>query len=99
MGTCSKTNESGTRDSGNGNSWGLFDTEDKVWLGDDNGPLLFDEEILARVAAELSDVMIGQEPGRTAAKVFDGGALRLRDHRSIRMSAEAALAGLEEGRF
>jgi len=48
-------------------SWGIFDTEDEVWIGDEHGPRLFTDKDIARVAAQMTDVRLGQKPGSRCA--------------------------------
>jgi hypothetical protein len=77
--------------------WGLYDTKDGVWMGNDKGPKTFDDYMLARIAAEMVDVQLGQKTGRTKAKEYFGGANRLRDEKPTRMGSERALKLLENG--
>ena len=80
-------------------NWGIFDTEDEVWIGDERGPRLFTEEDIARVAAQMTDVMLGQKPGRCRAREFGGQPVRLRDEKKTRMGPGEALDGLESGKY
>jgi hypothetical protein len=83
-------------------TWGIFDTEDGVWLGDHNGPATFAQEDLARVAAKMADVRLRQQPGRCRAKELPEDLrrrMRYRDEKPAFMSSEQALRGLEEGRY
>jgi hypothetical protein len=79
--------------------WGLYDTIDGVWMGDDSGPKTFDDFLVARIAAELVDIQLGQQPRRTQAKEYEHGPKRLRDHVDTKMSTLEALEGKESGRF
>jgi hypothetical protein len=79
--------------------YGLYDTEGGVWMGDDDGPKLFEDESLARIAAQMMDVQLGQDPGRTRAKPFDELPKRKRDEVATRMSSEEAISRLENGRL
>jgi hypothetical protein len=47
----------------------------------------------------MADVQLGQEPGRTRARPYAGGATRLRDEKATRMGPEEALRRLEEERY
>lgn len=78
--------------------WGLLDTQDNVWMGDDAGPKIYTEYLLARVAAQMMDEQLGQKPGRTRALPYKGGATRLRDKVKTRMGALQALRNLEGGK-
>lgn len=80
--------------------WGLLDTKDNTWLGDDEGPVLHTEEWVMKVAAQVADVRLGQEPGRTRATIFpEAQNLRLKETVETRMDNLEALTGIEEGRF
>lgn len=78
--------------------WGLLDTQDNVWMGNDEGPKTYTEYLLARVGAQMVDVQLGQEPGRTWAMPYKGGATRLRDRVKTKMGTLQALRDLEGGR-
>lgn len=86
--------------------WGLYDTADNCWMGDDEGPKIFSADVdlenlfaSARIAAQIVDVRLGQKPGRTMVRHYPAAATRLRDKVEPKMSAEDALRGLEDGRF
>jgi hypothetical protein len=78
--------------------WGVLDTQDNVWLGDETGPKTFDDEILARVAAQVTDVQMGWAPGRCRAREYHGDATQLRDTVKTKMTPHAALKAIESGR-
>jgi hypothetical protein len=77
--------------------FGLYDTEDNLWVGNDKGPLLYDDEALARVAGMVADRCLHQRLGRTRALPFQGGELKLHDHKPLLATATEALTQLEEG--
>jgi hypothetical protein len=81
--------------------WGLYDTEDNCWMGDGHGPKLFkpEDELLAKVAAQLIDTQLRQPPGRTRAKEYNEIADKLKDEKRFTLSALKALERLENGRF
>ena len=79
--------------------FGLYDTVDGLWMGDDSGPKTFPDLLTARIAAQVTDVQLGQEPGRTRAKEYEPGPKRKRDEVETRMGTLAALKGIESGRF
>lgn len=79
--------------------WGMYDTVDKSWFGDLDGPKLLDDFMHARVAAQMFDMQTGQTPGRTVAKEFIPGEVRLKGPAESRMEPETALQRLEEGRW
>jgi hypothetical protein len=74
--------------------YGLYDTEDDVWMGDDNGPKTFTDFMHARVASEVVDV---RRPGRTKAREYDPAPKRLRDEVPTKMTTEEALRRMENG--
>ena len=79
--------------------YGLYDTVEHVWMGGDEGPKTFEDFMLARIAAQMIDVQLGQEPGRTKAKEYDPSPKRLRDSVDTKMTALEALDGIEKGRL
>lgn len=82
--------------------YGILDTQDNCWMGDNDagdGPRLFDDEAIARVAAQVMDVQLGWKTGRCRAKEFNADSLRLRDKVDAKMDGLTALDGLESGRF
>jgi len=82
-------------------TWGIFDTEDGVWLGDHDGPATFAHQDLAQIGARMADVRLRQTPGRCRAKELPAEILRrlrYRDEKPAFMTGEEALRGLEEGR-
>jgi len=79
--------------------YGLYDTEDGIWFGDDDGPRMYDDYTLARVAAEMVDMQLGQEAGRTRAKEYYAAPMRLRDTVAVELSPLEAYKRLEQGRL
>lgn len=77
--------------------YGLYDTQDDCWLGDNKGPLLYEEEDLAKVGAQVLDVRLKQAPGRTRAKPFAEESLVKKDEKETFVEAEEAIAKLERG--
>jgi hypothetical protein len=78
--------------------FGILDTVDDLWMGDDNGPKLFDEEDLAKIAARIVDVRMGHPPGRYRALEFTQTEVRRRDAVDTKMDTLEALTLLEEGK-
>lgn len=71
--------------------WGILDTRDNLWLGDDNGPRMFDNEMLARCAAQIwEDQVLGTDLGG----VFQVREIHDREWR-IRDELEVKRTGLE----
>jgi len=90
-------------------SYGIYDTQDDVWLGDKNGPQVYTRadsekakglphETLAKIAAQITGVQLGYAIGRLQAREYNAGDLRLRDEVPTKMSAVNALIRLENGR-
>lgn len=79
--------------------WGLFDTTDQVWLGDDDGPRAFPAEDLAKVAAMVADVRLAQAAGRTRARELPETTVdwSLRDEKPLTMTAQRALRLIDRG--
>ena len=91
-------------------SWGVYDTQDECWLGDSNGPKLFDDVImkgkkaipaneLARIAAQLACVQMRWPPTRVVAREYDGSGTQQKDTVKTAMTPEKALRKAERGDF
>lgn len=94
-------------------TYGLYDTVDHCWLGDDKGPKVFnggdkigdhiltDDEAaqLARVAAELADISMGWLPHRTKAMPYAGDANVLKDELPLKRTTAEALRGKLSGKY
>jgi hypothetical protein len=76
--------------------YGLYDTQDDCWMGNDQGPLLYEDEDVAKVGAQVLDVRLKQKPGRTRAKPFAKESLVKKDERETFVRAEEAIARLEK---
>ncbi len=81
-------------------TYGIYDTQDDSWLGDDKGPKLFteaehgaDAHLLARAAAQVAETQLTGSDlgGRIVAKEYDRQATLLKDSVGTRMSAAEAL--------
>ena len=79
--------------------YGLYDTEDGLWMGDETGPLTHSDERVARVLAMVCDRSLRQKPGRTHAKEFVADTVKLHDSKPMFEPAVVALAQLEKGNF
>lgn len=77
--------------------YGIRDTRDEVWIGNDAGPLAYDDFDIAQVAARMADRVMGFAPGRCRAEPLPDSPWKLRDHVEQKMTPLAALIGLEEG--
>jgi hypothetical protein len=89
-------------------AYGLYDTQDNCWLGDETGPKLYTRELVeklnglplhtaARIAAQMIEVQLGYAPGRLQPREFNGENLVLKDEVPTLMTAEEALTRLEGG--
>jgi hypothetical protein len=78
--------------------YGVFDTKDKCWLGNDEGPWRYDDEMLARAAATIVNERMGlvsrfrkmEHPKRVASVLWD--------EITPRISAEQAIKNIEARR-
>jgi hypothetical protein len=93
--------------------FGVFDTKDNLWLGDDHGPKTFgigdalpngrkvatDDEAftLARCSAELADIQMGWGNRTKAMAVPEGDDWHIRDEVKPKVSALRALRMKERG--
>jgi hypothetical protein len=80
--------------------FGIFDTVDRCWLGTNDtgtGPKTFEEELLARCAAQLADVRLGWPPGRSRARAYDATGVTLKDELQTKMDTLNALRLVERG--
>ena len=88
--------------------YGIYDTQDNCWLGDETGPRLFTIEdskkangmphqLMARIAAQMTEVQLGYAMGRLRALEFNKSDLVLKDEVPTKMTALEALVKLENG--
>ena len=84
--------------------YGIFDTKDLLWIGNDEGPVLYDDTDhkgmalpIARIAAAIADVRLGQAPGRCIAKEWIDQPVHLKDELKTKMETLEALDALEKG--
>lgn len=80
-------------------AWGIYDTKDDSWLGDEHGPKTFEDEVLAKVAAQIASTQLGTDPTRCRAREYDGSANKLKGEFATRMTPEQALRHIEKGGF
>ena len=74
--------------------WGVYDMQDKCWLGNDDGPLVY-SHLLARACATIVNERM-MVASRYRAKVFEGGPMRLRDVVQFRRAADEAIKRIED---
>lgn len=77
--------------------FGIFDVEDKCWLGDDAGPALYEDEVIAKIAAQVQGVRLGYGPTRLEHRPFHGGPTKFKDSVDAKMDGLTALKKIEEG--
>ena len=88
--------------------YGMYDTQDNCWLGDETGPKVFTVEdsaranglphrLMAQIAAQMVEVQLGYTPGRVQVREFNAPNLRLRDQVETQMTPLEALIKLESG--
>lgn len=79
--------------------FGIYDKKDDCWLGNNEGPKLFDTELKARLAARILAGQLGWSPTRLVAEEFEEEDLQYKDDVQTERSAEEWLEGLERGRY
>lgn len=80
--------------------YGLYDTGrgTRSWVGNTDGPLRYEDEETAKVAALIFNRMVGFPLTRVRAQEFDDGKLLTKvETIEPKMTPEQALADLEEG--
>lgn len=76
--------------------WGIYDFEAKAWLGGNEGPKTFEDETLAKIAAQIFAGQLMLPVTRIRAKEYDPAPMRLRDSVDIKMSTAEALKKIEQ---
>jgi hypothetical protein len=77
--------------------YGVFDTQDNCWLGDDRGPKLFDVLIVARVSAQVTATQLGWSSTRLEGRAYDDSGNVLKDEVQTKMTPAQALRKIERG--
>lgn len=92
-------------------TYGIYDTQDNCWIGDDKGPILYTrdfamtagkgmpQELLARMSAQITCVQMGWAPTRLRALEFTPQELHLKDEIPVKMSGVEAIRRAENGQF
>jgi hypothetical protein len=77
--------------------YGIYDTKDNVWLGDDFGPKRFDDFTIARIAAQVTeDQVFGSDlGGRYVAKPIPDAERHLRDEVTTKRTPLQSLRRIE----
>lgn len=78
-------------------TYGVFDTVDNLWIGNDSGPCTYDDVCIAQIAAMMADVRLDSEPDRHLARPFPVNlTAKFRDELPTKMSNVDALKQLED---
>jgi len=80
--------------------YGLYDTKDNLWLGDDGGPRVYEDFTIARIAAQIWEIQItGTDMGARiqAREIEPTESWHLRDRVATKMSGIEALTKIENG--
>jgi hypothetical protein len=57
--------------------WGLLDVQDNLWLGDDEGPKIYDDLVIAMCARTVVSIQFGWPASRLRVEPYDShGAKR-----------------------
>lgn len=78
--------------------WGLYDTKDRCWLGNDAGPVVYDGVAVPLDMARCSEIITNERFGYTTRIrlcAYDGSANRKRDDVTPRRTFAEALQRLE----
>jgi len=89
-------------------SYGIYDTQDNCWIGNETGPRVFTREdsaklngmpqvLAAKIAAQIWGVQLGYVAGRLRERVFDEKDLQMKDEVPTKMDGLEALKKLESG--
>lgn len=79
--------------------WGIYDKADNCWIGNDDGPRLFDDHIIARMAAQVIECAVyGTDLGcKYEARIYPKAPVRLRDKVDLKLTPLKALERIEGG--
>lgn len=75
-------------------NWGIFDTRDKCWLGDANGPKSYQDELMARAAATIVNQQF-RTLIRFRPRLLPKDKFRIKDEIEAPVTAEEALIELK----
>lgn len=86
--------------------WGVYDTIENIWIGDEKGPILYDNdperpmltgEFMAKVSCSMVAIRLGHSPTRYRPKEWVEQPVRLKDSVDTKMSTLEALERYEKG--
>lgn len=72
--------------------WGLWDTRDKCWIGQDSGPNRYAEHEVAQMAATIATEMAGH---LIQGKLFESDQFKYKDSVDLRFDGAEALRRME----
>lgn len=77
--------------------YGLYDTQDDCWIGDDNGARTIDDHMLARAMAQIVECqMLGTDlGGRIVAREIPEGPWTIKDEIPLKKSTLKAIQTIE----
>ena len=77
--------------------WGIYDTQDSMWIGDEAGPRAFEDHTLAQCAAQITEeALLGTDLAcRFQAREIPESAWRLRDELALKHSPLEAIRRIE----
>lgn len=81
-----------------GTRFGIRDTRDNLWMGNDDGPHIYEDYFVAQVVAQMVEEMAGYGMGRCRAVPWDGGPARKRDDVKVLRDPLTALQRIEGGK-
>lgn len=74
--------------------YGLYDTIDHCWMGNHEGPLVYDSPTLAQVSATILNERFGYV-SRIQSRPYDGSGTQFKDEQTPKRSFEQAMLRLE----
>lgn len=76
--------------------YGIYDTKNYCWYGNSEGPLHYENEETAKIAARILDVRFRNPAGQTIVDILPDDLIK-KDDVNPELSAEEALDRLENG--
>lgn len=80
-------------------NFGVFDVVDEVWIGDSQGAVYYERELIARIAASMFAVQMGVSRTRLIALANTRGPLRHKDGIPIQCDGKRLSAGSKKGQW
>lgn len=75
--------------------WGVYDTKDRCWMGNNTGPVVYDDLDTAKLSATILNERFGYA-ARLMPKVYAENAKVKRDEQTPMLSFEEAFSRLNE---